>query len=75
MTTLLYNYEKTKANTDGQDMMNEEQLESLKHTDFKNSKHKSNCKCGYCWMKKNKVPILTNANTKTERMDRKDETN
>ena len=39
-------------------MMNEEQVEHLKHKDFKSSKHKDDCKCGYCWMKKNNVPIL-----------------
>lgn len=32
----------------------EEDIEHLKHQDFKNKKHKDNCGCGYCWLKKNK---------------------
>lgn len=39
----------------------DERIEHLKHQDFKNSKHLNNCDCGYCWMKKNQIPIASRA--------------
>ena len=32
-------------------MVTEENIEHLKHQDFKNKQHDKDCKCGYCWMK------------------------
>lgn len=33
----------------------DEDIEHLKHQDFKNKIHPNDCGCGYCWMKRNKV--------------------
>ena len=43
-------------------MTTDEDIERMRHEDFKKSKHSKECRCGYCWMKNNNVNILGKAN-------------